>query len=195
MPRFSIVIPAYNAGATLAETLDAVLAQEYSNWECLVVDDGSTDETAAVAERRVARDSRFRLMRQDNQGTAGAYLTGVTAAVADLIVVCSADDVLLPAHLVTMDAFIRANPHHEIYSSNGFYLYEESGRHTTVYTGRKWRRERSLTFEEVVARCFYSVGVVFRRRVYESTGGHRPGTFAEDYDLWLRAMVRGARHF
>jgi len=194
MPRFSVVVPAYNAGATLPETLDAMLAQEYFDWECLVVDDGSTDGTAVIVEAYSARDSRFKLIRQENRGTAGAYRTGMTAALADLLVICAADDFLLPAHLKTMDEFIRANPDFDIYSSNGQYLYQESGSRTTVYARREWSRERSLAFEEVVARCFFSVGVVFRRRVYESTGGHRLGVYADDYDLWLRAMVRGARH-
>ena len=193
MPRFSVVVPAYNAGATLPETLDAVLAQEYSDWECLVVDDGSTDDTASIVEEYVARDDRFKLIRQQNRGTAGAYLTGVGAA-ADLLVICAADDLLLPAHLKTMDEFIRANPDFDIYSSNGQFLYQESRSSATVYTRQEWSQERSLTFEEVVARCFFSVGVVFRSQVYESTGGHRLGVYADDYDLWLRAMVRGSRH-
>lgn len=193
MPRFSVVVPAYNASATLSETLDAMLAQELSDWECVVVDDGSTDETAVIADDYRKRDKRFRLIRQENKGTAGAYKTGLAVAAADLLVICSADDLLLPGHLCAMDAFIRENPQNEIYSSNGEYLYHESVRRT-VYTKPEWRQERSLSFEQVVAECFFSVGVVFRRRVLEMTGGHRLGVYGEDYDLWLRAMVRGARH-
>jgi glycosyltransferase involved in cell wall biosynthesis len=188
------VVPAYNAGATLSETLDSIAGQEFRDWECVVVDDGSTDETAAIAERYCGTDARFRLIRQENRGTAGAYSAGIEASSADLLVICAADDLLLPAHLSVMDAFIRLNPEYDIYSSNGEYLFHESGSRRVVYSGAEWQCERSLSFDDVIAECFFSVGVVFRRRVLEMTGGHRLGVYVDDYDLWLRAMARGARH-
>jgi glycosyltransferase involved in cell wall biosynthesis len=194
MPRFSVIVPAYNASATLAETLDAMLGQVYLDWECIVVDDGSTDETAAIAQSYCDRDARFRLIRQENRGTAGAYRTGIASACADLLIICAADDYLLPDHLRAMDEFVSRNPDYDIYSSNGQCLYEDSGVRATGYRKPEWMHERSLSFEEVIAECFYSVGVVFRRRIYELTGGHRLGVYVDDYDLWLRAMARGARH-
>jgi glycosyltransferase involved in cell wall biosynthesis len=193
-PRFSVVVPAYNASATLPETLDAMLAQEYSDWECVIVDDGSTDATASIAQDYCERDGRFRLIRQENRGAAGAYRTGVATAAADLLIICAADDFLLPEHLRVMDDFIDRNSDYDIYSTNGEFLYEESGIRRRVYSGPEWQQESSLSFAQVISGCFYSVGVVFRRRVYESTGGHRLGVYVDDYDLWLRAMAQGARH-
>lgn len=194
MTSFSIVVPAYNAEATLGETLDAVLAQEFADWECVVVDDGSTDSTPEIAESYCDRDERFRLVRQQNTGTAGAYRAGVAAAVSDLLVICASDDLLLPAHLRVMDELICRKPDFEIYSCNGQFLYDESGVRETVYTAPEWLAERSLSLDQVIATCFFSVGVVFRRSIYTLTGGHRPGVYVDDYDLWLRAMARGARH-
>jgi glycosyltransferase involved in cell wall biosynthesis len=194
-PRFAVVVPAFNAARTLAETLDSVAGQEFDDWECVVVDDGSTDETPAMVQAYCDRDDRFRLVRQANAGAAGAYRTAVGAARSDLLVICAADDLLLPAHLRTMDAVVRAHPDFEIYSSNGEYLYDDSGDRRPVYWAPEWQRERSLSFIEVIAECFYSVGVVFRRQVYEWTGGHRTGVYTDDYDLWLRAMAHGARHW
>jgi len=194
VPRFSVVVPAYNAAATLPETLDAILAQEVGDWECVVVDDGSTDSTASIVESYCERDSRFRLVTQANTGTAGAYRTAVAAAVSDLLVICASDDLLLPAHLRVMDDLIRRNPECGIYSCNGQYLYDETGRRVKVYVASEWRRERSLSFEDVVRDCFFSVGAVFRRSVYAVTGGHRAGVYVDDYDLWLTAMARGVRH-
>ncbi|HZL05326.1 MAG TPA: glycosyltransferase, partial [Coriobacteriia bacterium] len=92
MPRFSVIVPAYNATATVRETLDALEAQEFRDWECVVVDDGSTDDTATIISEYAERDSRFKLVQQANTGTAGAYRTGVEQARADLIVICAADD-------------------------------------------------------------------------------------------------------
>ncbi len=193
-PRFSVVVPAYNAGATIAETLDALLAQEFGEWECVVVDDGSTDDTASIAETYGERDDRFHLIRQPNAGTAGAYATGLDAARGGLLVICAADDMLLPPHLRVMNELVERDPEFEIYSSNGEYLYQWSGDRRTVYSDPEWQCERSLTFDDVIRGCFFSVGAVFRRSVLELTGGHRLGVYADDYDLWLRAMVRGARH-
>ncbi len=193
-PRFAVVVPAYNASATIRETLDGMLSQEFRDWECVVVDDGSTDDTAQIVESYSERDGRIRLVRQANTGTAGAYRAAIDAAASDLLVICAADDYLLPAHLRVMDQLITQQPDYEIYSSNGEFLYEESGLRRPVYRASEWAGERSLTIEQVIEQCFYSVGVVIRRATYELAGGHRLGVYVDDFDLWLRAMARGARH-
>lgn len=193
-PRFSVVAPAYNAEQTLQETLDGVLSQQFDDWECVVVDDGSTDSTPEIVRSAGLKDARVRLVQQQNKGTAGAYSTAVAASKADLIVICAADDFLLPQHLRVMSELIDANPDYEIYSSNGEFLYHETGLRRPVYASSEWDAEHSLSFEEVASSCFYSVGVVIRRSAYERADGHRAGVYTDDYDLWLRAMARGARH-
>jgi glycosyltransferase involved in cell wall biosynthesis len=122
VPRFSIVVPAYNAEATLPETLDAVLAQEFDDWECVVVDDGSGDATLAVARGYAAKDPRVRALCQSNQGTAGAYNTGVSTATGDFVVLCSADDILLPDLLSELSRFVDADSGCDIVSTNGYFL-------------------------------------------------------------------------
>lgn len=191
MPRFSIVVPAYNAEATLVETLDAVLAQTCADWECIVVDDGSADTTHAVAGSFVARDCRFRVISQENRGSAGAYNTGVRAAAGDWVVLCSADDILLPHHLATMSEFTDAHPGYDIYSSNGYYLRPDGSREVVYFDGELGD---ALSLADVIRNCFYSVGAVYRRSLYEKTGGYREDVFGEDYDFWLRAMADGACH-
>lgn len=193
-PRFSVIVPAYNAESTLAETLQHVRYQEFTDWECIVVDDGSTDDTAAVAFSFAEADQRFVVVRQENAGTAGAYNSGVRTARADLLTICSSDDLLLPLHLQVMDRLAVENPEFEIYSSNGEYLWDESGARRHVYVTEERPKPRSLSFEDVVDACFYGVGAVFRREAYDLAGGYRPTAHTEDYDFWLRAMARGARH-
>jgi len=193
-PRFSVVVPAYNASRTLSETLESIRCQDFDDWECVVVDDGSADETPATVAGFRDRDSRFALVQQSNMGAAVAYKTAISAASSDLLVICAADDLLLPTHLKAMDEFIRVNPGFDIYSSNGQYLYDDSGLRRVVYEDSDWRSERSLSLEQVIMQCFYSVGAVVRRSAYEAVGGHRRGVYTDDYDLWLRAMARGAKH-
>ncbi len=188
--KFSIVVPAYNAEATLPETLDAVLAQRYDDWECVVVDDGSSDCTLAVAREYASKDARVRVLTQSNRGTAGAYNTGVTEARGDWVVLCSADDLLLPDHLSTLSQFVDTHSACDVLSSNGYFLLPDDSRELVYRPGDL----DDLSFIRVIGGCFYSVGATYRRSLFEMVGGYRVGIFGEDYDFWLRAMSLGARH-
>jgi len=192
-PRFSIIVPAYQVAPTLAETLDALVAQSLADWECIVVDDGSTDETLAIASAYARRDPRIRVIHQRNQGTAGAYNAGVMAASGDFIVICSADDILLPEHLSRMAAFIDSERGYDIYSTNGYSWWP--GDYRELCDG-PWEGPeiRSLVLSDVIRCCFYSVGATYKRDLFSSVGGYRVGIFGEDYDFWLRALAKGARH-
>lgn len=192
-PRFSIVVPAYQAESALAETLDAVVAQTFGDWECIVVDDGSSDGTLGIAEEFGRRDPRIRVIHQANQGTAGAYNTGVAAASGQFIVICSADDILLPEHLSRVSAFIDTESGYDIYSTNGFLWWP--GDYRELYYGAR-QHDSILTLEltDVIHACFYGVGAVYRRDLFVTVGGYRSGVFGEDYDFWLRGMASGARH-
>ncbi len=192
-PRFSVVVPAYNAQETLAGTLQALVKQTFDDWECIVVDDGSVDETGVVAASFAEQDERFRVIAQANRGTGGAYNTGVTAASGDWVTVCSADDVLLPSHLCAMRAAIAANPESDILSCNGYYWGSDDAREL-VYKGARARTARSWTLEDALDRCFFSVGACYRRSLFDALGGYREEIYGEDYDFWLRALAAGARH-
>ena len=191
--RSAMVVPAYNASETIAETLDAILAQTYGNWECIVVNDGSTDETESIARAYSARDSRVQVMSQENQGSGGAYNTGCTAARGEFITLCSADDILLENCLEKLSELIDWDPSFDIYSSNGYFWYPETGVKRPVYPAATARKE-SLPTEDVIRTCFYSVGASFRREWHSKIGGYRTSVFGEDYDFWLRAMASGAKH-
>lgn len=92
----SVVIPAYNAAATIDETLRSVRAQTHRALEIIVVDDGSSDATAAIADSHAAADPRVRVIRQANAGVAAARNTGWQAAAADLVAFVDADDLWSP---------------------------------------------------------------------------------------------------
>lgn len=193
-PLVSIVIPAYNAEATLEETLDATLSQTFHDFEVVVVDDGSQDGTYKIATAYATADSRIRVIHQNNMGTAGAYNTGVSHALGQLVTLCSADDLLYNNHLETMLRVVSAHPEYGIYASNGHFLME-SGERATVYTDGLSKKEREILRIDAIKCCFYSVGAIYRRNLYDQVGGYRTDIYGEDYDFWLRLMAQGVRAF
>lgn len=95
-PLVSILIPAYNAAPFLSRSVASALSQTYENIEVVIVDDGSTDDTGAIADALAAQDSRVRVVHQENRGLAEARRSGIKAATADFLVHLDADDELLP---------------------------------------------------------------------------------------------------
>lgn len=104
MPAVSIVMPAYNAEAYIAQALDSVLAQSYPHWECIVVNDGSTDGTLGILERYAAQDSRIRFYTIPNSGSAKVPRdTAIEYAQSEWIVTLDADDYLAPDYLQKLE--------------------------------------------------------------------------------------------
>ncbi len=111
-PSISVVVPAYNAAATLARALDSVLVQTWPAHEIIVVDDGSADDTAEVARRLAssASGTRIRVLRQSNAGPSAARNRGVAEAVGDWIAFLDADDWYYPERLEMHARMIQADP-------------------------------------------------------------------------------------
>jgi glycosyltransferase involved in cell wall biosynthesis len=104
----SVIIPAYNAAATLDETLRSVRSQTHRNLEIIVVDDGSRDETVAIARRHAMRDPRLRVLAQRNGGVAAARNHGIAASSAELVAPVDADDLWAPEKIEKQLAALRA---------------------------------------------------------------------------------------
>lgn len=109
-PSLSIVIPTYNAASTLAEQLDALIESMDPTMELIVVDNGSTDASAAIAQQYADRDSRVRVVEAlERQGEPHARNVGVAAAHCDLIAFCDADDVVAPGWATAMRDALRTS--------------------------------------------------------------------------------------
>ena len=104
----SVVIPLYNKEASIKQSLMSVLSQSYPDFEVVIVDDGSTDQSVAQVEE--IQDPRIRLIRQENGGPSKARNTGVKNAKGDWILFLDADDELLPGALQYFDRSVRCNP-------------------------------------------------------------------------------------
>ncbi len=192
-PRFSVTIPAYNAETTLTETVASARAQTYRDFEIVICDDGSTDRTLALAESLAAEDPRIRVVSQANRGSGGAYNTAVRNARADLLVMLSADDLLMPEHLEQMDRFVREHPDASVFTCDGWYLYDD-GRRERADPSARWHDPGGCTLGELLEACFFGAGAVYRRGVWDRVGGFREEFYAEDYLFWLLALAHGYTH-
>jgi glycosyltransferase involved in cell wall biosynthesis len=94
MQLVSIIIPCYNQAAFIGKTLDNVLRQDYTNWECLIVNDGSTDDSMSVIAKYLHKDQRFRCFDRPNQGVSAARNFGLDQAAGDFIQFLDADDLI-----------------------------------------------------------------------------------------------------
>ena len=92
----SIIIPVYNAEKYLNRCLDSVLAQTFTNWECLLIDDGSKDLSGKICDEYVSKDSRFRVFHKENGGVSVARNLGIRESLGEWIYFCDSDDYVYP---------------------------------------------------------------------------------------------------
>jgi len=190
-PSLALVVAAYNAGRTLAGALESVLRQDYDDWEVLVVDDGSTDDTLAVAEEYARRDNRIRVFSQPNAGTGGARNAALPHVRADFVGYLDADDLLSDDHMRTMVRLMEEFPGRDIYSSDGVFVRADGSSEPVFGYGQAV----SLTIEDLLSECLIlGGGALIRTSALRSLGGFREHMYGEDYDLWLRALAAGYTH-
>ncbi len=110
MMRCSVIIPAFNAGETIAKTLQSVIMQTRPDWEVIVINDGSTDHTAAIVEAFVLHNNKIRLISQENAGLSAARNAGIAVAKFDHLLFLDADDWISPEYLSAFNDVFEAEP-------------------------------------------------------------------------------------
>jgi hypothetical protein len=192
-PTFSVVIPAYNAADTLEEAIDSVLAQTRPDFEVIVVDDGSTDDTAAIAAGYA--DPRVRVYSQQNAGPSAARNRGIAQAVGEYVSSLDSDDLWLPDYLAEMGRALEENTRADFAYTRAWIL-DASDRFRTVATGA-WHRPstsmlpRDQFVAELLQECFVNAPTI-RRTALEQVGGYDERiSHGEDWELWLRLANAG----
>ena len=195
-PFFSVLVPAYNAEDTIAETLESIIRQSYADYEILVINDGSTDATARVVAGFQADHPKISLLDKENGGTGSAYNAGLSQVLSPWVVLLSADDLLEPTHLEAVSKVIGAYAiplQLGIISVNGHYLYD-TGRKTLAYPDGTGFPDYSCSLVDLIDRCFFSAGVVLLRKAVVQAGGFSEDGHVEDYGLFLRVLASGYQH-
>ena len=220
MPRLSVITPCYNGEEFLGRTIESVIAQSMGDWEMIVVDDGSSDGSAEVAESYGRRDPRVRCVRQSNQYLSRARNNGFTQVSPEsrYLLFLDADDVLLPHAFETMSTHLDAHPEagaaynlHRLIDDNDFPLTSDDAppsgtmRFEPILFGCLGARpipleqpETPLTalasYHQAYPSCTY-----FRREAFERAGGWDQGfaderVACEDKDLVLRVALVAQVH-
>ena len=184
-PTVSVIIPTYNRGWILREAIDSVLSQEFSDYELIVVDDGSTDDTRAILD---SYGQDIIVLRQPNQGVSAARNRGIAESCAQLISFLDSDDLWLPQKLTRQVAFFQSNPDALICQT------EETWVRNGVRVNPKKRHHKfsGMIFEPSLALCLVSPSaVMIRKTLFDTVGLFDESLPAcEDYDLWLRVSCR-----
>ncbi|MDK2762015.1 MAG: glycosyltransferase [Sphingopyxis sp.] len=182
-PRVSMVMPVHNGARWLADAIQSVLAQDFTDFELILVDDASHDASPAIMADAVARDARVCLVRLDqNVGLPAALNHGFAAARGELHSWTSDDNLLRPQMLTRLVATLDDRPNADIVHAD-FTLIDDEG--VELGRSRVGPIER-LLYGNNVGACF-----LYRAAVTDALGGYDTGLFGvEDYDFWLRAARR-----
>lgn len=195
-PRVSVVLPACNAARTLGAAIASLRAQTFSDWELLLVDDGSTDDSAALGEAAAREDARIRCLRQPHRGIVAALHAGLAAARGMFVARMDADDTSPPDRLAVQTAFLEQ--HADIGLVSGQVTFAGNARRNAGFA-RHVAWLNTLTTPEAIALHRFvespvaHPSVLFRRALLERHGSYRDGPFPEDYELWLRWLEQGVR--
>ena len=190
MANVSVIMPAYNVTPYIGAAIDSVVAQTMPDWELLIVDDGSTDGTAAIVQAYAAKDPRIRLLTQTNGGISVARNHALRRATGDFFAILDSDDLWEPRYLEGQLAIFAAHPEVDVVTGNGWFL---GGRHH----GRPARPYPDARPQPTLATILGDEEAIFimsimRRRVYDAIGGFDERVRSnEDYDFWLRAAIAG----
>jgi glycosyltransferase involved in cell wall biosynthesis len=181
---------AYNEEHNIGRALDSILAQTFVDWELIVIDDGSMDDTAGVVQRYAHRDSRIRLVSNESNLQLSASLNrGIALARADLIARADADDINLPERLSRQYEYMQEHPEIDVLGTGAWLLDVTGTRVSIVSHPRSHAELKALPFLQIQ---FFHPSVMMRRRFFDKTGLYDPRyPNAEDKELWLRGLEAG----
>jgi glycosyltransferase involved in cell wall biosynthesis len=194
-PEISVIIPYCNAAKTLSKAIESIQNQTFRNWECVLVDDGSIDDSSALVKTYAAEDNRLRPLQQAHGGIVRALQEGCAHARGRYIARMDADDIALPERLEMQYEHMQAHPETAL-----------CGTHVTMFgaeigEGRKRYEEWLASLQnhnDIVRDLFIECPIAhptffLRREPFVRVGGYEDHGWAEDYDLCMRLFLNSER--
>ena len=192
----SVLLPFRNATPTLDAAIASIADQTFTDWELLLIDNASTDESPSIAQGWADRTPRIKLLREPHIGIAHALNTGLVHAQGRYVARMDADDISLPERLAKQVAHLQAHPEIGVSGTRTKF-------HSTVHESRgmrafvQWQNALITPHDHYVKRFVDAPlahpTVMFRKELIERFGGYSTGPLPEDHELWLRWMHHGVR--
>jgi glycosyltransferase involved in cell wall biosynthesis len=198
-PLVSIVLPFYNCENRLADSIESILSQTFKQFELILVNNNSNDNSHNIASRFVANDSRIKLIEEPRQGSVFALNSGIELAQAPYIARMDANDTCSPERLEKQVGFLNNNPVFGIvscqveFNTNSLNTENQEAIRQYILSNNKL-----ITSEQIWENCFIESPIIdstvmFRKELVDDFGGYITGDFPSDYELWLRWLSHGVK--
>lgn len=187
MHKVSIIVPCYNQAQFLDECLQSVLNQKYDQWECIIVNDGSPDNTDAVVQKWLEIDSRFQYIKKENEGVSNARNTGIARAKGEFILPLDADDKIATNYLKeALEVFAKDQSLKLVYCKA-----EKFGEETG-----KWNL-KPFSLEALTSDNMIFCSAIYRKKDWEVIGGYDEKMVEglEDWEFWISLLKNGGTVF
>ena len=196
LPRVSVVLPFYNAQATLDRAIKSIAEQSLIEWELVLINHASTDQSSLIAEEWQQRDRRIRLFVEPRPGLVNALNAGLSQVTAPLVARMDADDVSAPKRLACQYYYL--HNHQDIGAIGCRVRYcptnqPQAGMQAYVDWGNQLLTSEAIQLNRFVESPLVHPSVMFRTSLLAQYGPYRSGPFPEDYELWLRWLGQGVR--
>ena len=195
-PKISVILPFFNADKTILRAIKSIALQSFSDFECILIDNNSTDESCKIARQFIETDKRFKLIFEKKQGVMFASNAGWEASKGRYVARMDADDWSHPDRLQMQNDFLDNNPDYEVVTTQVNHISHSE------YTGGMARfvewSNAIISYEEILNNQFIEMPIVnptamWRRKTAEKNGMYLHGDFPEDYEMWLRWLNAGVK--
>lgn len=184
-PKVSIIVPCYNQAQFLGEALQSVLNQTNTNWECVIVNDGSPDNTEEVAQKWVEKDTRFRYLKKENGGLSNARNAGITRAKGEFILPLDADDKIGQNYLKLAIKAFQEDESLKVVYCKAEKFGDKIG---------EWMLP-SFSLENLAVNNMIFCSALFRKKEWECVQGYDEKMFYgwEDWEFWIAILKKGGK--
>ncbi len=192
-PLVSIILPTYNGAAIISRAISSVLAQEYENWELIIVSDGSTDDTKSVIENFSRTEKRIVFVTNEhNEGIQKTLNNGIRVAKGEYIARIDDDDQWVdPLKLSAQVDFLEQNPEYVLVGTDAT-VADENG--VVLSKNIMPKTDKAIRAKILSKNCFLHSTILVKKSVVDTVGGYseeKDTRHAEDYDLWLKMGAEG----
>jgi len=181
-PKISVITPIHNREKYIRETLECLQKCNYKNWECIVMDDDSTDNSAMIIKEMARTDSRIKYFHQPKSPIPVTKNNAVAHSSGKYILPLDSDDLIAPEYMAEAVEILENNPSVKLVYCSGVFFGDKKG---------KWKLPAYNFRQLLLKNCIHNTAV-FRRTDFDNAGGYDPNIItSEDWDLWISLLEKG----